>query len=293
MTLVLIFGSLAILYVYPAIMRFIVKPLKHKSMKIDLKRWLHLHPVPIFLTSILLHIGLWIIHILAVIKFIDYFNEIVDMDLYENNSLPTIHAVVSFLAIGCIYIVYIIVAIILIYKRDFYSLLAISITVNILHIGCYFMPYMLLAFIHNPLQTSFTYFTIAILIACIYLPVLSFWVMCSLAARKEKMQFLQGLKTLTSFMILSLIVYIFITINYVLTLGSFDDFKALNNLLLPLLIGLFSLFILRPAYKQCRKKLNHKNEKDDKNDNRKEEDTLHDVHINAQSNDDAHNETSM
>ena len=76
-------------------------------------------------------------------------------------------------------------------------------------------------------------------------------------------------------------------------MGSFDDFKALNNLLLPLLIGLFSLFILRPAYKQCRKKLNHKNEKDDKNDNRKEEDTLHDVHINAQSNDDAHNETSM
>jgi len=149
------------------------------------------------------------------------------------------------------------------------------------------MPYMLLAFIHNPLQTSFTYFTIAILIACIYLPVLSFWVMCSLAARKEKMQFLQGLKTLTSFMILSLIVYIFITINYVLTLGSFDDFKALHNLLLPLLIGLFSLFVLQPAYKHCRKKLNHKNV------NRSEEDTLRDEHINVQSNDDAHNEASM
>ena len=89
-------------------------------------------------------------------------------------------------------------------------------------------------------------------------------------------------------------IYFFTIINYILTLGSFDDFKALHNLLLPFLIGLFSLFILQPTYKHSRKKLNHNNEEDDNNnDNRKEEGTLCDVHIDVQSNDDAHNETSM
>ena len=37
---------------------------------------------------------------------------------------------------------------------------------------------------------------------------------------------------------------------YIITLGSFDDFKETKNLVLHLVIGIFAFFVVKPIYKK-------------------------------------------
>ena len=53
----------------------------------------------------------------------------------------------------------------------------------------------------------------------------------------------------------SVIIFQFV-ITYIITLGSFDDFHELQNLMPSLLIALLGLFLLEPAFKYASKKLN-------------------------------------
>ena len=55
-------------------------------------------------------------------------------------------------------------------------------------------------------------------------------------------------------------------LNYtILQLGTFDDFPELQNLLLPLLIGLLTFFVMKPAYSFVKKKLNDDKSEDNYN----------------------------
>ena len=49
-----------------------------------------------------------------------------------------------------------------------------------------------------------------------------------------------------------------------LTLGSFSDFQSLQNILLPLLVVLLSIFILKPGYKYVCKTVNGDISKEEK-----------------------------
>ena len=54
----------------------------------------------------------------------------------------------------------------------------------------------------------------------------------------------------------------FLLIQNMFILGSFSDFKSLQNMLLPLLVVLLSIFIMKPAYKFACKTLNNNNNAD-------------------------------
>lgn len=134
-----------------------------------------------------------------------------------------------------------------------HSLVVASIIVNMMYLGCIFSPYMLLAFINDPLQTTFFYLVIVALIACAYLSVLPFTKCCSSGFTKAGLAQAGFIKTLKlGYFALSLAVsavFIIVVLLFIVTLGSFNDFEEINNLLLPLLVGMFGILIIQP-YKQ-------------------------------------------
>lgn len=135
---------------------------------------------------------------------------------------------------------------------------AALISINLLYIGCYFMPYMLLAFIHDPVLTIFTYLMVVFFFACIYLICLGVWNLyknkdkvLSTACDMDKCKNMLNV-ILYSCMVwaiaFSVIIFLFV-INYIITLGGFDDFEELKNLLPSLLIAVLGFLLLKPAYK--------------------------------------------
>ena len=132
---------------------------------------------------------------------------------------------------------------------------AAVISMNFIYIGCYFMPYMLLAFIHDPLLTTLTYLTLALFIVCIYLICLG---VCNLYKLKHKTLY-SNIKRekfpdyiLYSCMVwamaFSLSMFLFV-VTYILTLGSFDDFRDIKYLMPSLPLAVVSLFLIKPLYK--------------------------------------------
>ena len=52
------------------------------------------------------------------------------------------------------------------------------------------------------------------------------------------------------------VVYFSFLIVYALSLGSFDDFGVIQNFVPPLLIGLLTYFVVKPAYKEAIQRFN-------------------------------------
>ena len=113
------------------------------------------------------------------------------------------------------------------------------------------MPYMLLAFIHDALLTTLIYLKLLLFIVCIYLMCLG---IChlnkfkNLKANNKHVKFLDYL--LYSCMVwaigFSLVMFLFVVI-YIITLGTFDDFKNLKYLTPSLPLAVVTLFLLKPA----------------------------------------------
>ena len=118
------------------------------------------------------------------------------------------------------------------------------------------MPYMLLAFIHHPILTTFTYLTLVLFIVCIYLLCLGvchlykFWMHKKYKYPNNKCaKFLDYLLyfCMVWAMAFSLIIFLFV-VTYIITLGSFEDFKDLKYLTPSLPLAVIGLFLLKPAF---------------------------------------------
>ena len=140
------------------------------------------------------------------------------------------------------------------------SLIGISISVNIVYIASYFVPPMVLAFIQDPMQVIVTCLMTVVVVAFVYG---LFWGLALLVLLKM----IQGIKpfsrwsyktfvyfVISFFTAFSLFFY-FILIQCMFILGSFSDFQSLQNMLLPFLVVLLSIFILKPGYKYVCKTL--------------------------------------
>ena len=126
---------------------------------------------------------------------------------------------------------------------------------NFIYIGCYFMPYMLLAFIHDPLLTTLTYLTLVFFTVCIYLICLGVWNLYKLKHKikrdnnkHEKFSDYILYSCMVWAMAFSLSMFLFV-VTYILTLGSFDDFRDIKYLMPSLPLAVFSLFLIKPLYK--------------------------------------------
>ena len=174
--------------------------------------------------------------------------------------LPYMHATISYLLIGAMLIVAIVF---LIYKRKMNICIATSISINVIYVMCYFFPAMLLAFIHDPLLTIFTCFMDMAFVSGFYTIVwsVSLLVLSGVADKlfpqtkfSFKIMIYAGIISMTS----SSIFYFLSLIVGMISLGSFSDFQTLkNDMILPLVAGLLTFFILKSAYKRYAKvKLN-------------------------------------
>ena len=132
---------------------------------------------------------------------------------------------------------------------------------------------MLLTFIYNPLQTCTIYSVLVIYILCGYLLLWGCLQICNIAKEGEtdgsdetdNANNLCGSinKKLTVFVIyfftggLSMVViYFSFIIVYALTLGSFNEFGVIQNLVPPLLIGLLTFLVVKPTYIKAKQSFN-------------------------------------
>ena len=287
--LTLMFGvsPLTVLHIYPMVLRridikkvkvyprdyldsgiLIIKP--KNLIESYYKKMLHMKPL--ILTAAVICIGFWTIHVLSVMAFIQYGNEVLNSENYHY-IIPIAHAVLSLLAVATGFVLTVIFLKVRIskYKQQqqqqqqegsndvLYdqSLLipAAAISVNFIYIGCFFLPYMLLAFVHDPLLTTFTYLTLVLFIVCIYLLCLGICHLYKFYNNKKdtynkdikRAKFLNSI--LYSCMVWALafsLMMFLVIVTYIISLGSFNDFKDLKYLIssLPLVVV---LFLLRPA----------------------------------------------
>ena len=309
LTLLIVFTHLVTIYIYPKLNILIKKHLEDKNVNendVEDSKHLGLKIASIralALTCFLLNLAFVVFHIISVTEYIQYGNEV----LFNHNSvtasndhqaIPMYHAVLSLIPIA-IALLYATFAFLLKNRHnqnaDINSIHSINgigdiagrcienpmpaaelLAANIIYIGSYFMPYMLLAFIHDPLQTSFIYLVVTAFIVCGYLTGLT---LCGFASDKIKLLYLAlSLATAAS------VVYFLVIIIYILTLGNFHDFEAIQNLLLPLVIGFLSLFIFKPVYKQLKARAQHT-----KDSNNNEEDANIIINLTSQNNEESHN----
>ena len=218
------------------------------------QKWKKAHLFSLFLTSCVVTILLVVLHIFSAIHFITYGNEILHDD---SRKLPYLYLVISCLLIGIMLATAILVSICRWGKS---SLIGISISVNIVYIASYFVPPMVLAFIQDPMQVILTCLMTVVVVAFVYG---LFWGLALLVLLKM----IQGIKpfsrwsyktfvyfVISFFTAFSLFFY-FILIQCMFILGSFSDFQPLQNMLLPFLVVLLSIFILKPGYKYVCKTL--------------------------------------
>ena len=219
-----------------------------------------MHLICLFLTSFVVNMILIELHIYSATKFIEYGNEILHEDEFlfgptGYHYLPYLHATLSYLLIGTLLTLAIGYSIFSICKHKKSIFIATSISVNIIYILCYFFPSMLLAFIHDPLLTIFTFFMAIVGIAFIYVLIWSFGLnILTNTVRKliphTWLPFKVLIYSIIALTVAYSIIFLLVLINGVIELGSFSDFQALqNDMILPLLVGLLSLFILKPAHK--------------------------------------------
>ena len=261
-------SCLTIIYIYPSISHRVDQYLKFNQedqtevSKVEMpklinfhQKWKRAHLFSLFLTSCVVTILLVVLHIFSAIQFFTYGNKILHVD---SHKLPYWYLVISCLLIGIMLAVAIIVPIC---KQGKSSLIGISISVNIVYIASYFVPPMVLAFIQDPMQVILTCLMAAAVVAFVYGFLWGIGLIVLLKIIQGIMPFSRwSFKTFCNCVITFLaafsLIFYFILIQCMFTLGSFSDFQSLQNMLLPLLVVLLSIFILKPGYKYVCKTMN-------------------------------------
>ena len=281
-TLMPLISFLIIFYVYPLISCYIkqysdkiendqffyTKQLTHAEIQLMqekfTQKWKSFCLICLFITSVVVNLLLVKLHLYSATKFIEYGNEILHNEEFlispsGNHYLPYMHAALSYFLITAMFIIAIGYCI---YKCTRNSLIATSISVNIIYALCYFSPTMLLAFFHDPLLAICNYFMVIVFIGLIYALTWTLGLMVLSKSSVNKLIPRAHLSLKVS--VYSIIVYtaaysvfyLLILIDGVISLGSFSDFKALqNDMILPLLVGLLTLFVVKPVHKYAKTKL--------------------------------------
>ena len=132
-------------------------------------------------------------------------------------------------------------------RKQFVIVITASlISANIMFVGIYFLPYMLLAFINDPLQTASVYVMVVLLAICGYLTCFSL------------VTIVKCVGIPIPFILLAIVLctgYFVAILIYMLTLGSYRDFQSLRNLLLPLIIIMFTYLVFKPVKNQMMAKI--------------------------------------
>ena len=222
----------------------------------------------LILVCMCLTIALFVFHVIASVNLIQYGNEVLNdvrTEINFNNNeqkdgndqaIPIIYTVFSFLPI-LILIFFIIIMIIYYCGSDSQSddeglgkYLQLSFGVLLVYLGFCFSTYMVLAFINDPIVTGFVYLIGASCIFCIYLVSYTsclysshYWV-----ESMEKLSCSDKLHVFFTFLSGMSLGYFLIILIFILTLGNFQDFQGVQNLTLPIIIGLLSFFIFKPLF---------------------------------------------
>ena len=237
----------------------------------------------ISIASVLLTLVLFAFHITASIQLIDYGNEVLynrnvsvnsegefDDTNTDDQVLPVLYVAFSFFPT----VVYIIL--IAKFMNETYNrynkyldsgdvehgdeclgaFLQYSIGGFLVYLGFYYLPFMVLAFINDPIQTVFIYVIAASFILCVYLLVYSsifyaIFLWDDYPEQKNKCKEIMIRISYATFAFGSglSIAYFLIIVIFVITLGSFHNFQAVENLTLPIIIALITIFIIKPSYK--------------------------------------------
>ena len=220
----------------------------------------------------MLTIALFAFHIMSAVRLIQYGNEVLNGEGYNDDQCVLIFYIVfSFFPA-----VILIFTLLFIHCGTFFKdrpqddadlgvLLQFTLGGFIVYLGFYFLPYMLLAFIHDPIQTGFIYLIGVSLILCVCLltystyKIIDFYIELLRSYQTHiltsKNFWCQLVKlnphhfTLASGVSIAYFVFILI-LNFILTLGNLHDFQAVQNLTLPLIIGLLSVFVLKTSLKR-------------------------------------------
>ena len=230
------------------------------------QKWKGFHLICLLLTSTVINILLVILHISSAVKFIDYGKEILHTEEFligpsGNHYLPYMHAALSYFLVTAMFIIAIGYCF---YKHAINSLIATSISVNIIYASCYFSPTMLLAFFHDPLLTIFNCFMIIGFIGLNYTLISTVLTVGLMFLSKKINKLIPKAHISLKVLIYSIIVYttgysvcyLLILIVGMISLGSFSDFEALqNDMILPIVVGLLTLFVVKPAHKYAKIKL--------------------------------------
>ena len=197
----------------------------------------------IVLMSCLLSLLCFIFHILAMVGLYEYTGDIVldstttdETNTEAEDTILAVHCLISFGSlIGAI------VALIYYIHKEILTKVKALLIFNVIYLG-YFLPYMIIAFIDNPIHTIFVY--ILLLIFTAVLPLILFLVVglkyyYSNEDNKEA-------TTVLSFTGLS-IGYYLVCLILLFTIGGFNNFKDLRNLLW-LLLGTILTAVARQVY---------------------------------------------
>ena len=231
----------------------------------------------LILTSLCLSITLFTFHIIASVRLIQYGNEIlndakprvqfnVKRKDTDDRGLLIINIVLSFFPT----IILICFLLCNFCCRDSGSknidealgkYLRLSLGVLLVYLGFYFSIYMLLAFINDPIVTGFVYLIGILCILCVYLVSYALCLtMFPCLAIASKYHFQYRKLRIGNFISLFIVVtsgfsigYFITMLIFILTLGNFKDFQAVQNLTLPIIIGLLSVFLFKPLFARIKK----------------------------------------
>jgi len=248
-------------------------------LKFKIYKW-KVYILSIFVTSAIINLLLFAFHAASNIALLQYANE-VEKGYLSNERKSRVLDGDAIMSFFMMIIIGISVIIMLLYNFRRHhdglicvSLITTSLVVNIIYIFSYYLPYMLLAFIYDPLQATVTYLGLAVYTATCYV----FWsniesmispkylmkiYTCQynlkwkfgakkFGAKKFRKLIKKILNIAGAFFIVWAIGYFSRVFIYIVTWGSFDDFKVAQHISLPLVLFAFVYFIIKPFFKEVK-----------------------------------------
>ena len=113
---------------------------------------------------------------------------------------------------------------------------------------------MLLAFINDPIKTTFIYMLGALFILCLYLLIKTILAFCPVYICFTDSDVHIGkepscIELCFAFGSGTSLAYFLIIVIFVFILGNFNDFQAVHNLTLPIIVVLVPLLVFKPLYR--------------------------------------------
>ena len=232
---------------------------------------------PVIIVNILFCLALCIIHSISIAWFFQYSNEVLTVNYIV--ILDTLFSVI-FLLYVLLYYLYILYEQcknkdIKLYQRDDHIIVlqcpvtvaAQLVALNLTYIVSYYLPYMFLAFIFDPLLTITTYFVLGLNVLCVYLWLSNLPIKIKENEQQNKQENKQecikeiNKKRIVTSLLVIIVIYTSYVFKLVLRLGSFDDIKVVQSLLLPLVIAFIVLLIIKPTYKKIKQAVDYDNSK--------------------------------